>query len=342
MLQDFSSADIKGDKKLLNSFINANLQDINLNCNILRGNFYLDSFYYYPINEEYKTFKNLFTRYNYQNNEHFYTESFFKNFKNNIDKIKEFKDSFILGSSAANNYYSNLLQFLPRIFFIKSKSIKIAIHRNSSLKYREFIKKILDSKKIKSTFVYLDDGFYKFINCEMPQFLNLNKSIQALNYLKIFSNTNNSVSKKIYVTREDSAYRKIVNESDIVPILISKGYKVINPNLYPIDEQIKIFSNADKIISAHGSNLANIIFCKPDTEIYEIGPKFNSFESVFENRYKLLAKFSNLKYKRFITDSVSVNNHPDIARKYIDKNILESSNYYKNLIVKLKDLSNIE
>ena len=31
-----------------------------------------------------------------------------------------------------------------------------------------------------------------------------------------------------------------------------------------IEEQIEIFSNAEKIIAPHGSNLANIVFCSYD------------------------------------------------------------------------------
>ena len=52
----------------------------------------------------------------------------------------------------------------------------------------------------------------------------------------------------------------------------SKGYKVINPQLYRIDQQIRLFAEADKIIAPYGSNLANIIFCKPGAKIFEIGP----------------------------------------------------------------------
>ena len=86
----------------------------------------------------------------------------------------------------------------------------------------------------------------------------------------------------------------------------------------------------------------NIIFCKRGTEIYEIGPAFNDdYEKVFENRYKILAEINNLKYSRFLTDTVSVTNHSEIAKKYIDQKILDNSNYCKNLIVKIKDIENI-
>ena len=57
--------------------------------------------------------------------------------------------------------------------------------------------------------MFLDDDFYHFIDSEFPQFLNMNDSIKIL---KKFINpkTNVEISKKIYVTREDSNYRKII------------------------------------------------------------------------------------------------------------------------------------
>tara|TARA_B100000575_G_scaffold259942_1_gene232538 strand:- start:1641 stop:2669 length:1029 start_codon:yes stop_codon:yes gene_type:complete len=341
MLQNYSSLKIKSDKEITKSFSNAEFKKLNINCNIYNGNFYLDSFNYFIINEKYKTFDGLFTRDINQNNDHFFKEKFFKKFTNDSNYFKEFNKVFVLGSSAGNNYYSNLLQFLPRIFFIKKKKIKIAIHRNSSASFREFIKFILNGKSIDFSFVYLDDGFYKFTNSEIPQFLNIIKSIKILKELLIPKNIK-SEDTKIYVTREDSEYRKIVNESDIVPILRSKGYKVINPQLYKIEEQIRIFAQAEKIIAPHGSNLANIIFCKPGTEVYEIGPKFdNKFEKIFENRYLNLAKLNKLKYYRFVTDTVPINKHSSLTKKYINKQVLLNSNYYKNLIVKLSDINKL-
>ena len=342
MLQNFKSSEIKKNNKLTKNFLNAEFKELNMNCNIYNGEFYLDSFNYFIINEEFKTFDNLFTRDINQNNSHFFTKDFFTNFKNKIDNYKEHKKVYVLGSNAGNNYHSNLLQFLPRIFFINDKKIKIAIHRNSSTKFRDFITLILDEKGIKFSFVYLDDGFYKFTESKIPQFISLDKSIMILKNFLIPKSIN-SVDKKIYVTREDSSYRRIVNEADIVPILRAKGYKVINPQLYKIDEQIRIFSQADKVIAPHGSNLSNIIFCKPGTQIIEVGPKFdNNFEKIFENRYENLAKINNLNYNRLIADTVPVDNHSSVSNKYIDQKILNTSNYYKNLILKISDLDNLE
>ncbi len=342
MIKNYSISDIKKNIEIQKNFLNAKFNDLNFDCNIYKGNFFIDSFNYFVINEDYKTFKSLFTRDVFQQNDHFYSKEFFENFSSKVSSFKEFKNVFVLGSNSADNYFSNLIQFLPRIFFNKNKKIKLAIHRNSSSKFREFIKLILQSKETEFSFVYLDENFYYFRDSEIPQFLSLDKSIKILKKF-LLPNSTNIQDKKIYVTREDSQYRKIVNEADIIPILREKGYKVINPRLYKIDEQIRIFSNADKIVAPYGSNLANIIFCKPNTKIYEIGPSFdNVFEKQFENRYRYIATQNNLKYTRLITDTVKIKNHSDLAKKYINKNILQNSNYYNNLIVKINDIKSIE
>lgn len=339
MIIDLNSNKIKNDKSLSSLFFNANFSNLSINCNILKSSFYSDSFYYFPITENNETFSSLFNR-DLNNISHFYSKIFFDNFKSNKNSLKNFKEVFILGSNAGNNYYSNLLQFLPRIFFNKKTNLKIAIHRNSSNKYRKFIGSILKSLNVEFTFLFLDDDFYHFINSDFPQFLSLNDSIKIL---KKFINpkTGIEISKKIYVTREDSNYRKVINEGDVVTLLREKGYRVINPQLYEIEEQIEIFSNAEKIIAPHGSNLANIIFCKPGTEIFEITPSFRDNEKILEDRYLNLCLINNLNHKKIVSDTVDVENHSTLAKKYIHKNVLSQSNYYKNLIIKIQELSNI-
>jgi len=339
MIIDINSNKIKSDNSLLNLFSNASFSNLSIKCNILKGNFFSDSFYYFPITENNETFSFLFRR-DLNNISHFYSQKFFDNFKDNKNKLKNFKELYILGSNAGNNYYSNLLQFLPRIFFNKKTNIKLAIHRNSSNKYRKFIGSILKSLNIEFTLVFLDDDFYHFLDSEFPQFLDINDSIEIL---KKFINpkTNVEINKKIYVTREDSSYRKILNEGDVITILRERGYKVINPQLYEIDEQIEIFKNAEKIIAPHGSNLANIIFCKPGTEIIEIAPSFNENEKILRDRYLNLCVINNLKHNKIISDTVDVEKHSNLSKKYIHKNVLSQSNYYKNLIVKIQELRNI-
>ena len=117
-----------------------------------------------------------------------------------------------------------------------------------------------------------------------------------------------------------------------------KGFDIINPYNYTINQQFKIFASAQTIIAPTGSNLANIIFCKKGTKIIEIGPDLKN--SIQDNKYSKICNLLDLEYHKIITDTVEVDQHSSIAMKYINKKILEQSPYYKNLIVKISDVSN--
>tara|TARA_B100001057_G_C22687957_1_gene886523 strand:- start:31 stop:1059 length:1029 start_codon:yes stop_codon:yes gene_type:complete len=341
MIENISSDQIKKNNDLSNLFVNAKYEDLNINCNILKSNFYLDTYNYFPINEKNNTFSSLFSRGKYYPNDHFYTDNFFKNFENNLVNFKKLNNIFLLGSNPAGNYYSNMLQFLPRLFFINEDNLKIGIHRNSSYKFRKLITQINKKKGLNFSFTYLDDDFYRFNSSKIPQFLNLKKSNVILKHF-LQPRDIKKQDLKIYITRENADYRKLINEFDLVAMLKSEGYEIINPNLYEIKDQIKIFARAKKIISPHGSGLTNIVFSQPGTEIIVISPKFNNFYDLhYKNRYSLLSEYNKLQYKEIISDTVNVKKHSKTALTYINKNVLENSNNFKNLILKINDIKNL-
>ena len=104
-------------------------------------------------------------------------------------------------------------------------------------------------------------------------------------------------------------------------------------------EQMKIFSNAEVIISPHGSNMSNIIFCQKNAKIIEISPELNNaYEQNISSRYKNIADNLNLEFQTIKADSVDVANHSDISVKYIHPKILNNSNYYKNMIIKISEI----
>ena len=219
MLINIDEPKILKTESLNNLFKSASLKGINENCKILHTDFYLDSFNYFPITTKNESFENIFKREDDNSISHFYTEDFYKNFTDKKSDFKLIKDSVILGSSPSDNYFSNLIHFLPRIFFINDKKINLIIHRNLSNKFRSFIEKICLLRGIQISFTFLDDGFYKFNNSSIPEFFNINKSIKVLKFFLEQFLTNIQVPEfksKVYIRREDANYRKILNENDLI------------------------------------------------------------------------------------------------------------------------------
>lgn len=77
-------------------------------------------------------------------------------------------------------------------------------------------------------------------------------------------------SKKVFISRKDAIVRKMLNEDEVFALFEKKGFKRYCMRDLSFLEQAALFYNADYIVSAHGSALANVIFCRPNTQIVEI------------------------------------------------------------------------
>ena len=333
--------EILNDENLNNSFLNANLNDLKINCKIYKGNFYCDSFNYLPITEKMETFEDL---YNWQVDNsisHFYSKEFLDYFNKNKQNFPIIENAYVLGSSPGDNYYTNLLYFLPRIFFNDEKEIRLCVHRNLSNKFRSYISEICKNLNKKINFVFLDDNFYFFKNSKIPEFLSIEKSKKILNYFNNHISSNVPANLKIYLSRQNVGYRNIINEDDVIKLLKKYNYRILDLNNLEIKEQLNFFINADTIISPTGSSLANAIFCNPGTTILEIAPTFNKeYEKNLSIRYAKLCSSFNLNHLKINADTIKVNNHSGLVTKYISKEVLNESSYYSDLIVKINELKN--
>ena len=332
--------EIKENKKLNSIFINSFNPDFKLTCNILSKNFFLDSHNYFPVTEDFYTFSDFFSWGSLLKYENFFSKNFEENFNKNLNNFKLLSDVFVLGSSSTDNYYRNIVTFLPRLFFNKDKKIKLALHRHSSNKFRNLISLLCKKMNVEVQLIYLDDGFYKFSNSRIPQFLKTKESIEILHTLK----TKNKIIKgrKIFISRQNCGARNLLNESDVAKKLRDYDYQMIDLNDMDILKQIRIFERAETIVCPTGSGLTNIVFCNPGTKIIEISPIYNfDYENNFKVRFSQISNFLNLKYHRIFADPVDVINPNKNVTKLILPKVISESNYFKNLILNLEKVDEI-
>lgn len=79
-----------------------------------------------------------------------------------------------------------------------------------------------------------------------------------------------ALPKFIYISRNDSKSRNVLNEAALVRLLEGYGCKTVSLTGLTFLDQVRLFNNADVIISPHGAGLANLVFCKPGTRIVEV------------------------------------------------------------------------
>ena len=81
-----------------------------------------------------------------------------------------------------------------------------------------------------------------------------------------------SPSRRLYLSRATAAFRRVVNEDELLPILAEHGFAVFDPASRAVGEQAEIFANAEMIVSPHSSALTNLVFCRADTSVLELFP----------------------------------------------------------------------
>jgi capsular polysaccharide biosynthesis protein len=87
---------------------------------------------------------------------------------------------------------------------------------------------------------------------------------------KFVSNKKTTVARRrLYITRR-LARRRIVNETELEPILDRYGFEVIDAAKLDVAEQIQLFSQAEAIAGAHGAGLTNIVFAPVGCKVFEL------------------------------------------------------------------------
>jgi len=132
-----------------------------------------------------------------------------------------------------------------------------------------------------------------------------------------------SFNKHFFIDRSDSKFEhyKINNQIELKKILKKKGFEYIQLSKIDWYKQIYMFNNAKTIIGLHGAGLANLVFCRKNTRIFEILVKNHSQI----NLYKNISKKIKLNYKKIIIPNKKNNNE-----KKIELNINILKKYFIN------------
>jgi hypothetical protein len=106
---------------------------------------------------------------------------------------------------------------------------------------------------------------------------------------------------KIYVSREKSWSRKILNEKEVLHILTSNGFTKLFAEDCTLQEQVEVFSNACAIVSSHGSALTNMIFSPAGCVVGE----FNHEDEMIRAHHRVLAM--QIGFSRFFLPAPKAN-----------------------------------
>jgi hypothetical protein len=99
---------------------------------------------------------------------------------------------------------------------------------------------------------------------------------------------------RIYVSRGKAASRRVLNESEIEPLLKRHDFQVVLMEDIPFKQQVEICAKANVLIGPHGAGLTNLLYCAPNSKIGEI-----AVDGVFPH-YLGMAHQSGHSFQRFM------------------------------------------
>jgi hypothetical protein len=105
---------------------------------------------------------------------------------------------------------------------------------------------------------------------------------------------------RFFISREDARLRRVLNENEIMASLTPCGFERVVLKGMPIARQVRLFREAEAIVSPHGAGLAHIAWCRPGTKIFEVFPSPDGPRGRPRNatdNFWLISRYRTLRYE---------------------------------------------
>lgn len=112
--------------------------------------------------------------------------------------------------------------------------------------------------------------------------------------------------------------RRIANFSEIEPVLAQASLTVASLGDMPAVEQARLFRGAELVVGAHGSDLSNLLFCRPGTPVVVIESQY-SIDMSLHVGLKYLCEALGLTYEFLITPVIGQPGPEAPASRWIDR-----------------------
>jgi capsular polysaccharide biosynthesis protein len=236
------------------------------------------------------------------------------------------KNYALITTEWSPNIYHWFFETLPKLVEIQKqvkdfdiilpeKYLKIDFIMKSLKAFGFDIKNIITIKK-KSN-LKVRNLYYQTLGTFDDKMLKSNLSKIREKILNFYSDKGPDFGEKIYISREKSKYRKIINEDELVKLLAKKGYKKILMEDYSFLDQLSIIRKAKYIIGCHGAGLGNALFAKERVKLYE----FNSKKGNACYEYGFTNNIDHVSHKKILCELDGDNTH--IANMKVDLKKLE-------------------
>jgi hypothetical protein len=132
---------------------------------------------------------------------------------------------------------------------------------------------------------------------------------------------------RVYISRNLSSYRRIVNEDEVLELLNKRGFITVYFEKMSMLEKVALMSRAEVVIGVCGAGLTNLVLANPGTKVIEIfSPNYIYFT------YYILSHHLGLEYYYLVGDRLEIDYLAELIYK---------GGIYEDVIVNLNSLRDI-
>jgi hypothetical protein len=100
--------------------------------------------------------------------------------------------------------------------------------------------------------------------------------------------------RRIYISRAKAKTRRVLNESELLPVLDRYGFEVVRAEELSYQQQVHLFYEAETVVGPHGAGLTNLLFSE-HCRVLEFHPA-----NLIKTHYFLLCKALGFRYSPMI------------------------------------------
>ena len=203
-------------------------------------------------------------------------------------------EGILLSGLASEHYGHWFAEFLPKLRHFERHprfaEIPLIIDDGMPASHYDFLRALVanplhillrgTSLKVGTLLVAPTTTFFPvelFPNHSVPAEHQASWTVSALRYLGDKINHHfgevNTASDRVFLSRKNSTWRRLVNEDEVIKELKSLGFRVVFLEECNFEEQVRIFQTAELIVAPNGSALNSLIFSNKNINVLIFGQK---------------------------------------------------------------------
>jgi len=232
----------------------------------------------------------------------------------------------VIATPGSNNFHHWLYDTLPRLHLLQEASIDIRdILIIADFSNTSFQRESLRLLGIKESKIITPGDQWSF-HCQatnlivttLPSELGT-VSRWVLRFLReIFMDeeTTKTKSRRLYVSRQRAPSRRLANQIEVESFLFKYGFEELFAEEQTITETAAMFSQAEVVVSVHGSGLSNLVFASAGVKVVDLLPP-----SHLDTYYWLMTDQVGGQYAYIFGKGERPPGNKDLVRDKIDDDI---------------------